>query len=87
MSFTPRETGDYYVYVTDRQIETVTVYGSGSSSRTFDNVEPGIFPGAGALPGRAGRLPWKTADGSGTGRWRPRSGGLTWTLWQRFMRS
>ena len=49
ISFTPQKTGDYYVYVTDRQIEKVTVY-SGESSRTFDNVDRGYFLELGNCP-------------------------------------
>ena len=49
ISFTPQETGDYYVYVTDRQIEKVTVY-AGESSRTFDNVSRGYFLELGNCP-------------------------------------
>ena len=84
ISFTPQKTGDYYVYVTDRQIEKVTVY-SGESSRTFDNVTGDIsWSWETALMDR--RLPWKTGT-AGSVPWKPRYGGLIWRLWKRCMRN
>ena len=63
MSFTPRETGDYYVYVTDRQIQTVTAR-FGEQSRTFDNVDRGYFLELGRCPDGQ-TITLETADGSG----------------------
>ena len=42
MSFTAEETGDYYVYVTNKKVETVSVV-IGERSMSFDNVERGYF--------------------------------------------
>lgn len=48
VSFTAEQTGDYYVYVTDSQVEKVTAY-IGGSTKYFDNVDRGFFLELGIL--------------------------------------
>ena len=62
ISFTPEQTGDYYVYVTNRQIEKVTVH-TGQHSKTFDNVDRGYFLELGTCPDGQ-EIILETGDGS-----------------------
>ncbi len=42
LTFTKQETGDYYVYVTNKKVKEVTAV-IGEQTESFDNVDRGYF--------------------------------------------
>ena len=75
LTFTADASGDYYVYVTNKKVEEVSAE-IGERSLSFDNVDRGVFSGAGLSAKGTGGNPsvqnrWKSCHAGGIWRFDP----------------